>query len=110
MSSVEDQAGPRPQLSTGSWEGTMEQPSRKQRSERARLGFWLGLIASLILTTTCGPSSSTSSRGSSKDAKKARFLAMFARGYYPGRSGQLFVVPRESEFVSGADPSLYFFM
>lgn len=34
---------------------------------------------------------------------------MFARGYFPGRSGQVFVVPREGEFVTYRDP-LYRFM
>ena len=34
---------------------------------------------------------------------------MFARGYFPGRSGQLFVVPKEGEFVTYRDP-LYRFM
>ena len=34
---------------------------------------------------------------------------MFARGYFPGRSGQVFVVPKEGDFVTSRDP-LYFFM
>lgn len=34
---------------------------------------------------------------------------MFARGYFPGRSGQIFVVPKEGEFVTYRDP-LYRFM
>jgi len=34
---------------------------------------------------------------------------MFARGYFPGRSGQVFFVPREGEFVVSRDP-LYSFM
>src|SRR5262249_26902862 len=34
-----------------------------------------------------------------------------ARGYYPGRSGQLFVVPNEGEFVAGGRGSdIYYFM
>ena len=34
---------------------------------------------------------------------------MFARGYFPGRSGQIFFVPREGDFVVDKDP-LYEFM
>lgn len=34
---------------------------------------------------------------------------MFARGYYPGRSGQVFMVPREGDFVTSRD-DLYAFM
>ncbi len=34
---------------------------------------------------------------------------MFARGYFPGRSGQIFVVPREGEVITDRDP-LYRFM
>lgn len=41
--------------------------------------------------------------------QRQRFLEMFARGYYPGRSGQIFVVPREGDFITYRDP-LYGFM
>jgi hypothetical protein len=34
---------------------------------------------------------------------------MFARGYFPGRSGQLFIVPREGDVITDRDP-LYKFM
>lgn len=34
---------------------------------------------------------------------------MFARGYFPGRSGQIFVVPRENDVITERDP-LYNFM
>ena len=34
---------------------------------------------------------------------------MFARGYFPGRSGQVFVVPKQTWFVTSRDP-LYTFM
>ena len=37
------------------------------------------------------------------------WLNMFARGYFPGRSGQLFIVPREGDFITERDP-LYVFM
>jgi hypothetical protein len=34
---------------------------------------------------------------------------MFARGYFPGRSGQLFVIPREGDIITDREP-LYGFM
>jgi len=40
---------------------------------------------------------------------RQRWLDMFARGYFPGRSGQLFIVPREGDFITERDP-LYAFM
>ena len=40
---------------------------------------------------------------------RQRWLDMFARGYFPGRSGQLYIVPREGDFVTERDP-LYLFM
>lgn len=40
---------------------------------------------------------------------RQRWLEMFARGYFPGRSGQIFVVPREGDVITDRDP-LYRFM
>jgi hypothetical protein len=40
---------------------------------------------------------------------RQQWLDMFARGYFPGRSGQIFVVPREGDFITDRDP-LYLFM
>lgn len=34
---------------------------------------------------------------------RQRFLAMFARAYFPGRTGQLLIVPREGEFITRPD-------
>src|SRR5262245_36281696 len=42
-------------------------------------------------------------------AQRQAWLDRFARGYFPGRSGQLFLVPREGVFVTENDP-LYAFM
>jgi hypothetical protein len=36
------------------------------------------------------------------------FLERFARGYYPGRSGQIFLVPREGDFITVRDPHYAF--
>jgi hypothetical protein len=37
------------------------------------------------------------------------WLDAFARGYFPGRSGQIFLVPREGDFIVDRNP-LYAFM
>src|SRR5664279_5713656 len=36
-------------------------------------------------------------------ATRRRFLEMFARAYFPGRTGQLLIVPREGDFITRAD-------
>jgi len=36
-------------------------------------------------------------------AARKRFLEMFARAYFPGRTGQLLIVPREGDFITRAD-------
>jgi Type I phosphodiesterase / nucleotide pyrophosphatase len=42
-------------------------------------------------------------------AANAGWLEQFARGYFPGRSGQVFLVPREGDFIVDRNP-LYAFM
>ena len=42
-------------------------------------------------------------------AQRQQWLEMFARGYFPGRSGQIFIVAREGDFITERDP-LYQFM
>jgi hypothetical protein len=39
-------------------------------------------------------------------AARQRFLEMFARAYFPGRTGQLLIVPREGDFVTRPDPDV----
>src|SRR5258707_822779 len=39
-------------------------------------------------------------------ATRQRFLEMFARAYFPGRTGQLLIVPREGDFITRADPNV----
>ncbi|HYU46333.1 MAG TPA: hypothetical protein VEK84_09170 [Terriglobales bacterium] len=36
-------------------------------------------------------------------ATRQRFLEMFARAYFPGRTSQLLIVPREGDFITRAD-------
>src|SRR5256714_4402937 len=51
-------------------------------------------------THTVRPSASHDS------AARQRFLAMFARAYFPGRTGQLLIVPREGDFITRPDPNV----
>jgi hypothetical protein len=74
---------------------------------------WI-LIAVLAATGACAttpPSRRPSAAAASASAtpSRAQWLEMFARGYFPGRSGQVFYVPREGDFVVDPNP-LYAFM
>jgi predicted AlkP superfamily pyrophosphatase or phosphodiesterase len=66
-----------------------------------------------ILLTVCAACHATtgvpapSTKPASTD--RERWLEQFARGYFPGRSGQVFLVPREGDFVVDRNP-LYAFM
>lgn len=42
--------------------------------------------------------------GNAARATRQRFLEMFARAYFPGRTGQLLVVPRKGDFITRPDP------
>jgi hypothetical protein len=41
-------------------------------------------------------------------AARQRFLEMFARAYFPGRTGQLLIVPREGDFITRPDPDVVY--
>jgi hypothetical protein len=40
------------------------------------------------------------------DPTRRRFLEMFARAYFPGRTGHLMIVPREGDIITRADPNV----
>lgn len=42
----------------------------------------------------------------SPDPTRRRFLEMFARAYFPGRTGDLMIVPREGHIITRADPNV----
>ena len=85
------------------------------------------IVTAVIATAQCAPATSQASSAGPAAAPAAsapaearapgdpagslrdRWLEMFARGYFPGRSGQVFVVPREGEVITERDP-LYRFM
>jgi hypothetical protein len=41
-------------------------------------------------------------------AARQRFLGMFARAYFPGRTGQLLIVPREGDIITRPDPDVVY--
>lgn len=41
---------------------------------------------------------------SGQEVERRRHLEMFARAYFPGRTGQLLIVPREGDFITRPDP------
>ena len=55
------------------------------------------------------PAAAESRASSATPDLRQQWLDMFARGYFPGRSGQVFVVPKETWFVTSREP-LYAFM
>jgi len=62
------------------------------------------LVASLLLCACAA----TDSFPANPRSQREDFLQRFARGYYPGRSGQVFVVPREGDFITVRDPNYAF--
>ena len=62
----------------------------------------------VLLTLTLVAMASTVSGQAPADkaagATRQRFLEMFARAYFPGRTGQLLVVPRKGDFITRPDP------
>jgi hypothetical protein len=57
---------------------------------------------------TSPAAASTPARGATA-AQREAWVRQFARGYFPGRSGQVFMVSREGEFIVDRNP-LYAFM
>ncbi len=55
------------------------------------------------------PAPAIDARAAATSPQRQQWLDMFARGYFPGRSGQVFVVPKQGWFVTSRDP-LYMFM
>ena len=79
------------------------------------------LLALTLVAMACTVSSQQAGRTIESDAHKSprsqpanasaaaarrRFLEMFARAYFPGRTGQLMIVPREGDFITRPDPDV----
>src|SRR5690242_4599278 len=63
------------------------------------------LFKLLVVSLVVLPDAGQAQQGS--DLKR-QFLAMYARAYYPGRSGQIMLVPREGDFVTLNEPASLF--
>ncbi len=48
----------------------------------------------------------TAPAGTAAVAARQRSLEMFARAHFPGRTGQLMIVPREGDFITRPDPDV----
>src|SRR5512147_2793909 len=84
-------------------------------SRRLPVAPLYALLAAACAATTPSPRTAPGARppaamsSPANTGARQRWLEMFARGYFPGRSGQIFVVPREGDVITDRDP-LYRFM
>jgi Type I phosphodiesterase / nucleotide pyrophosphatase len=69
-----------------------------------RIIQWLHLCLSICLLFSL-PKASQGQKGSDR---KREFLEKYAHAYYPGRSGQIMLVPREGDFVTLNEPASLF--
>jgi hypothetical protein len=59
-----------------------------------------------LLLAGCAPSGlHTAQVDTAAAPARQRFLEMWARAYFPGRTGQLLIVPREGDFITRPDPN-----
>src|SRR5690348_15546502 len=70
---------------------------------------WTVLVAAtLVLAAAPGidaaPTRTQAPVDKAARATRQRFLEMFARAYFPGRTGQLLLVPRHGDFITRPDP------
>jgi hypothetical protein len=74
---------------------------------------FLLLVVLALTSTSClapkPPRANTTNPPATAATAPPTWLDQFARGYFPGRSGQVFLVSREGDFVVDRDP-LYAFM
>src|SRR5205085_9362304 len=64
------------------------------------------LLALALIVTPCmvsGQQAKRPTKSADAVAARQRFLEMFARAYFPGRTGQLLIVPREGDFITRPD-------
>jgi hypothetical protein len=73
----------------------------------------LTLMATLSIAA-CGQGQNNALRSTETEPNDAvrdtrqHFLEMFARTYFPGRTGQLVIVPREGDFITRPEPDVAF--
>jgi hypothetical protein len=92
--------------------GTECVPTRKTLVVSAE---WIARSAALLViacaisgqhagqTSVAGTFHAREATPSHAQATQQRFLEMLARSYYPGRTGQLLIVPREGDFITRSD-------
>jgi hypothetical protein len=80
-------------------------------TDAVRLRRHLSLVLAVALACAgCGAATvAPASRANPMPSAAPNWVDQFARGYFPGRSGQVFLVPREGDFVVDRNP-LYAFM
>ena len=74
------------------------------RSGKSPTLKWIACSAALLLMA-CATSGQHVAQ---VPATQQRFLDMWARSYFPGRTGQLLIVPREGDFITRPDPNYPF--
>lgn len=71
--------------------------------------FGASLLLAALMLSGCASATPPAPATRPQDIPpREQWLQMFARGYFPGRSGQVFVVPKQGRFVASRDP-LYAF-
>src|SRR6185295_3196135 len=80
---------------------------KERRMQLSTRGFVL-LVLVLAVGGCVVPSRqvTTTQGGTAALPARQRFLEMWARAYFPGRTGQLMVVPREGDFITRPDPNV----
>jgi hypothetical protein len=70
-------------------------------------GFLTRRSATVVAVVLCAAVTTAQNRpASAVEPRRAQFLEMFARGYFPGRTGQILIVPREGDIITRKDPEL----
>lgn len=79
---------------------------------------WMGALLLFALATSCTAIPNGKRSGESEASRAAvtnatmpsreRIAQMLARSYFPGRTGQLLIVPREGDFITRPEPEVKF--
>ena len=75
---------------------------------KPRLGTPVVLLALLVTPATSRPTSPQAATARAGTAERQDFLERFARAYFPGRSGQIVVVPKEGHIITKRGPAQHF--
>jgi hypothetical protein len=67
--------------------------------------WMLAAVVSMLIGITATPRRALAQADTTRHTRQ-RFLEMFARAYFPGRTGQLLIVPREGDVITRPDPDV----